>query len=260
MSPSLNVHALPSTVPPDDLAGSTVVVIDVLRATTTIVHALAAGAREIVACREVDEARRIAAEFSTGGAVLGGEREGRPVEGFDLGNSPEEYTPQSVGGRTVVFTTSNGTQAMAACRQAARVYLGAFVNARSLAEKLAAVERIDLVCSGTRGEIGRDDVLMAGLLVERIQRSSADAYTLNVQAITARENWVSSFAVPVAIGAEPLDPDHLVRELRKSPGGRNLVALGLEDDLLAAAQLDRFDCVPELDPKTMRILPADPTN
>lgn len=253
MAPLLNVYALPRLVSPEEMAGGTVVVIDVLRASTAIVHAMAAGARQVIPCVEVDEARRIAAGFAPGEAVLGGERNGLRIDGFDLGNSPSEYTPQTVEGRTLVFTTTNGTRAMAVCGKAARVLIGAFVNAGAVYQRLAGQERIHLVCSGTRGEVGRDDVLMAGLLVERLQRSGGLPYALNAQALTARENWVSSFAAPIAVGAEPMDPELLAGELRKSPGGQNLLGIGLDEDILAAAQLDRFDCVPELDPQTMRI-------
>ena len=79
---------------------------------------LAAGARAVIPALEVDEARRIAAGLPAGEAVLGGEREGLPIAGFDLGNSPSEYRPETVGGRTVVFTTTNGTRAMNRCRAA----------------------------------------------------------------------------------------------------------------------------------------------
>jgi 2-phosphosulfolactate phosphatase len=84
----LRVHLLPQLVKPDDLAGSTCVVIDVLRATTTIAHALAAGAREVLPCLTVDEARQKAAGFASGEVVLGGERGGVRIDGFDFGNSP----------------------------------------------------------------------------------------------------------------------------------------------------------------------------
>ena len=92
MDPLLHVHLLPALVAAEELAASTVVVIDVLRASTTINHALAEGAREVIPCLEVEEARRVAAGLPTGQAVLGGEREGLRIEGFDLGNSPCEYS------------------------------------------------------------------------------------------------------------------------------------------------------------------------
>jgi phosphosulfolactate phosphohydrolase-like enzyme len=95
-------------------------------------------------------------------------------------------------------------------------------------------------------------VLLAGLLVERLQHAGT-VYRINTQVIVARESWVSLFADPLAVEDESMDPERLARELRNSPGGRNLMGIGLEEDIVAAAQLDRFDCVPELDPQTMRI-------
>jgi 2-phosphosulfolactate phosphatase len=249
----LNVYALPSYVSPTELANGTAVVIDVLRASTTIVYALEAGAREVVPCVEVDEARRIASQFPPDEVVLGGERNGLPIDGFDLGNSPEEYLPERVAGKTVVFTTSNGTRAIERCRAARRVLIGAFVNATAVYQQLLEEEQVHLVCAGTRGRVGRDDVLMAGLLVERLQRQSGLIYELNVQAITARENWLASFPVPVALGGEPLEPERLAEELFKSPGGENLASIGLAEDIVTAACLDAFAIVPELVPGQLRI-------
>ena len=110
MPSAVNVHLLPSLIAPEALAGSTVVVIDVLRATTTIVHAMAAQAHEIIPCLEVDEARRMAGRLKCD-TVLGGERGGEPIDGFDLGNSPAEYSAHAVADKTIVFTTTNGTRA-----------------------------------------------------------------------------------------------------------------------------------------------------
>ena len=111
--------------------------------------------------------------------------------------------------------------------------------------------------SGTDGHISEDDVLLAGMLVDRLHRQGGMVYRQNAQAITAREFWLNSFALPQAIGAEPLGSERLAEQLRKSRGGRNLVALGMDDDILAAAQIDRFDIVPRLDPTTMRIRKAE---
>ncbi len=252
MDNKLYVYALPTLVTPDELAGETVVVIDVLRASTTIAFALDAGAKEIIPCLEED-AQDLASQYPRQEVLLGGERGGMPIEGFDLGNSPSEYTPDRVAGQTILFTTTNGTRAMMRCRQADRVLIGAFVNASAIAEQLMGCDRIHLLCAGTRNEYGRDDILMAGLLVDRIQRQSGILYELNAQALTARENWTSSFAVPYVVGAEPLPPDVLAKELRRSPGGRNLVAIGLEEDIHTAAEIDRLHVLPEMDPATLHI-------
>ncbi len=178
--------------------------------------------------------------------VLGGERGGLLIEGFDLGNTPTEYTSSSVGGKTVIFTTSNGTRAMMLCRKASRVFLGAFVTAAAVVKKLLGQPQIHLICGGSNGEITRDDVLFAGLLVERLTRMGGMNYRLNAQAVVARENWVSSFPVPMVVGAEPLPPERLAEELRKSVAGQRLISIGLEEDILAAAHLDQFHSVPEL--------------
>src|SRR3954469_23642043 len=154
----LDVYLLPDLAEPAALAGKTVVVIDVLRATTTIVHALAAGAKEVVPCLEVEEARRIATERG-GEAVTGGERGGKQIPGFDLGNSPAEYSRERVAGKTVVFTTTNGTRAMQRCKSASRVLLGAFVNFSAVCRELSGVEQIALVCAGTDGHVTREDTL-----------------------------------------------------------------------------------------------------
>lgn len=253
----LNVYALPKFVAPEDLAGGTAVVLDVLRASTTIVHALQAGAREVIPCLEVEEARAVAESMAEGDAVLGGERSGLPIAGFDLGNSPSEYFPSRVGGKTVVLTTTNGTRAMLHARQAERILIGAFVNAAAVVERLLGREQIHLLCAGTEGQISYDDVLAAGLLVDRIEREGGLTYEKNAQAVTAREHWLHSFALPQALGAEPLEPDRLTEELRKTLGAKHLIDLGLGADIQSAAQLDSIAIVPELDPVTLRIRPAE---
>src|SRR5215471_15948471 len=109
MSRPILVHLLPTLVEPAELRDGVAVVIDLLRATSTIVHALAAGAKAVVPCGEIDEAWQVAARSQPGSFVLGGERGGLKISGFDLGNSPSEYTREAVAGNRVIFTTTNGT-------------------------------------------------------------------------------------------------------------------------------------------------------
>jgi 2-phosphosulfolactate phosphatase len=244
---TLNVYALPRLAEPKELAGGTVVVIDVLRATTVTVFALEAGAREVIPCLEVDEARRCARQLPPGQGLLGGERRGLPIPGFDLGNSPAEYTPDRVAGKTVVLSTTNGVRAMLYAREAENVLIAAFVNATAVIERLVGQPQVHVLCAGTDGEYSEDDILLAGMLTERLQRLAGHAQVLNAQAITAREFWLHSFALPQALGAEPLPAAVLAEQLAKSPGGRNLLALDLGADLLSAATVDRFRCVPRLD-------------
>ncbi len=201
MKPILNVYVLPKFVEPEELAGGTAVVIDVLRATTTTAYALAAGAREVIPCLEISDALALAEQFPADKIVLGGERQGVAIAGFQLGNSPEEYSPDQVGGKTVLLTTTNGTRAMIHARQADEVLVAAFVNAAAIVAKLLDRENIHILCAGTDRHISEDDVFLAGMLVDRLQRQAGMVYQQNAQAITAREAWLGVFALPQALGA-----------------------------------------------------------
>ncbi|MCE9525573.1 MAG: 2-phosphosulfolactate phosphatase [Planctomycetales bacterium] len=240
MPRTIDVHLLPALVEPHELAGKAVVVIDVLRATTTIIHALAAGAKEVIPLLEVEEARQIAAKMP-GQAVLGGERGGQRIEGFELGNSPLEYTSAAVGGKTLIFTTTNGTRAMLRCKQARRILIAGFVNFSAVCRELAEEEQIDIVCAGTDGHVTREDTLLAGAIVEE-----AGQALRNDQAEIAADAWRT--AVGTLSGRDPL-----AAALRESRGGRNLIEIGQGDDIDLAAQIDRFDIVPELDIAAWRI-------
>jgi 2-phosphosulfolactate phosphatase len=249
----LNAYALPSLADPKDLRGGTAVVIDVLRATTTIVHALAAGAREVIPCGEIEQARRIAGQYPADQVVLGGERGGIAIDGFDLGNSPQEYTPQRIRGKSLVITTTNGTPAMIRAQGAATILLAAFVNVSAVCKRLQGLPSIHILCAGTEDEYGDDDIYLAGLLVDRLERGDGRGYRLNAQAIAARETWLHRFPIPMALDPQTLDPARLAEALADTSGGRRLTSLGLADDILAAAQIDRFGIVPALNPVTMRI-------
>ncbi len=248
MHVKLAAYFLPALAAPDDFAGGAAVVIDLLAHRRPFATALAAGAKEVAPCLEVAEAKAIAATLPPGTAVLGGERDGVRIEGFDLGNSPEEYRPETVGSRTVVFTTTNGTRAMNHCRGAARVLIGSFVCLSALCEQLRAAASINLLCAGTKGKITREDVLCAGAIVDRLLNdATVRDDEMNDQARIAWESWRQ--AMP--LGANSGEP--LASALRHSQGGRNLIALGLQRDIVASAQIDRFAIVPELDLRTWRI-------
>jgi 2-phosphosulfolactate phosphatase len=235
--PTAHVHLLPALVAEESFAGHTAVVIDVLRATTTIVHALAAGAKQVIPCLTVEDARAAAARLAHEKVLLGGERQGVRIEGFDFGNSPGEYTPASVGGRTIVFTTTNGTRAMMRCRQASQVLLAAFANRSAVLAALATKPTVHIACAGTDGSITREDVLVAGSLIAGLTSRSA-AWELNDEAAIARDAWL-------AVGADA-DPSALLRAMEASQGGRNLLHEGFPQDIATAAQLDRFDVLPRL--------------
>lgn len=140
--------------------GDTCVVFDILRATTSIVTALAFGARRVFATRTVEDAIILHKENPT--AVLAGERGGEPIPGFDLGNSPREFL--ACAGRTVITTTTNGTVALAATRPARATYAACFLNLTATANHIRALSpaRVYLLCAGTHADFAFEDGLAAG--------------------------------------------------------------------------------------------------
>ncbi len=198
-------------------------------------------------CPAWKSARRGSSAAQRPNALLGGEREGKRINGFDFGNSPAEYTPERVAGRTVIFTTTNGTRALHRCLGAGRVLIGAFVNLSTVCRLLRDEPRVDLVCSGTGGEISRDDALVAGAIADRLMaEQSSPIYDLNDQARLCREAWRA------VTSGEPASAV-IAAALKDTQGGRNLIAIGQDGDLKSAAEFDRFDIVPELDRPNWRI-------
>lgn len=265
MSGRIDVYFLPELAPADRLRGAQVAMIDVLRASTVMVEALGQGAAGVVACEEIDEARAAAAALPPGGALLGGERGGLPIAGFDLGNSPAEYAAHRVRGRTLIITTTNGTRALARANQASERIIASLTNAEAAARWLAPRERVVLLCAGTRGEITREDVLCAGLLTAHLTSATstgpaAPRRELNDQAELALAAWNDLAARAQAAGrvthqGKPT-PEWLRDELASTQGGRNVAALGLARDLADVALLDRWNLVPVWDHRSGRIVAA----
>jgi 2-phosphosulfolactate phosphatase len=235
----VRVHLTPDRLTPPLLAGSVAVVIDVLRATTTIIHALAAGCVAVWPVAEVEEARRIADGMRAGRVLLGGERGGVPLPGFDLGNSPSEYTCARCKGTTLVLTTTNGTCALLRAAPAARTLIAGFVNYSAVCEQLAEEKRpIDIVCAGYRGEAALDDALLAGALVEFLCEHQTIA--LNDAARLAWDCFEHHGRV-------------LDGALEISAGGVHLRSLGYDEDIRAAARVDQFALVPEVRHEPLRV-------
>lgn len=221
---------------------TTAVVIDILRASTTMVTTLAHGATEIWPCLEIEQAERIRAGDSR--VLLGGERGGLPIAGFDFGNSPAEYSRERVEGRAVAFTTTNGTRALDKVRGAAVVVVGAFVNASAVLKRLEEAPHLVLACAGTGGRVTREDILFAGWLAWEFSQRGA---SLDDASAIARDGWLQAF------GEKRPNDQSLAAELRKTQGGRNLIRLGLETDIQRVATWDAFSVVPELEASTGRL-------
>jgi 2-phosphosulfolactate phosphatase len=235
----VRVHLTPERLTPERLAQSVAVVIDVLRATTTIVYALAAGCGAVWPIEEVEDARRVAGQMRAGRVLLGGERDGVPPEGFDLGNSPGEYTCARCKGTTLVLTTTNGTRALLRAAAASRTLVAGFVNFSAVCEQLADEARpVDIVCAGYHDEAALEDALLAGALVEFLCEQGA--VSLNDAARLAWDCFENHGRV-------------LDGALEISTGGAHLRGLGYDEDIRAAARVDQFAIVPEVRRDPLRV-------
>ncbi|MBX3444303.1 MAG: 2-phosphosulfolactate phosphatase [Planctomyces sp.] len=250
---------------PEMLAGSVAVVIDVLRASTTIVHALAAGAEAVIPCQEVEEARNLKRERPDEKFLLGGERQGLRIPGFDFDNSPFAYAADVVRGRAIAFTTTNGTRALAAAAGAARVLVGAFVNRAAIVRELRRAGRpVCLVCAGTDGGITAEDVLFAGTaamdLVGDVQDSGPASAAVSIGELEASkpEDVEDPLGTAVAFArAHGSTLAERLATLRASRGGRNLIEIGQASDIERAAEDSLFATIPEWDRGANRFVAAD---
>lgn len=239
MAASLDVAFLPSALKPDLLADRAVVVVDVLRATTTIIRALHCGAQCVIPQPSIESARQLHAQLGNG-SVMGGERGGKKVDGFHCGNSPLEYTAEIIKDKTLILATTNGTVAMERCRNAKRVLIGAFVNMDAIAQRLASESKATILCSGTDGHITSEDLLFAGALTERLQIANSQL-EIDDSAKVAANHWR---ATQQQMG---VDKKELADFMRTARGGKNLVRIGLDPDIVFSSQFNTLPVVPVLD-------------
>jgi len=221
----------PAEVEPGALHGRAAAVVDSLRATTSIAAALASGAAAVVPFAEEDAARAWAAEHA---AVLAGERACVPPPGFDLGNSPEAFTPDAVAGREIAFWTTNGSRALSgAAAGGGDVVAFALVNARAVARHLrqSLCRRLGIVCAGTEGAFSLEDAFTAGALIDRLADAADGPPVLDERAAAAHLLYLGGQGDPRGI----FDGTAAAAKIR---------ARGLGADVAFAARPDVLDVVP----------------
>uniref|UniRef100_A0A7C4VTJ7 Probable 2-phosphosulfolactate phosphatase n=1 Tax=Fervidobacterium thailandense TaxID=1008305 RepID=A0A7C4VTJ7_9BACT len=226
----MDVLLLPDMQPNFGLMYDCTAVVDVLRASTTIITAIANGAVEVIPVKSIEEAL----EHRAKGYLVCGERGGLKPQGFDLGNSPLEYTKERILGKKICITTSNGTRALLKAHTLSRhVYIGGFVNLSALVEKLAEFEKILILCSGNEGRVSFEDSLLAGAIVSRIASNyktevRAENVFLSDSALIVEKLW-EKFGFPNLIGTH----------------ARKLIELGFTADVEFAKRVDYYPVVPE---------------
>jgi len=232
----ITVQKLPKSI--DNAAETVAVVVDVLRATSVMATAVQNGAEQIITCLEVDEAWQIAQGMALP-PLLCGERHCKPIVGFDLGNSPSEYSPAAVAGRTIVMTTTNGTRALFAARDAKAIYAGAFINLTAVSERVRGERSITIICAGTDGVATDEDFLFAGALIAKIASFEREIMP-GGDAMEAIDNWRAFLD----------EGSTLAHRLARSRGGKNLVDAGYRSDVDFCSVVDAVSAVPTASSRT----------
>ncbi len=232
----LAVYFTPLGLTHGDIAGKPVLVLDVLRTTTTMVAALAHGARAVVPTSTADEALRVAHSLERDNVLLAGERGCLRVEGFALGNSPVEMQGAAVAGKTIVMSTTNGTRAFESVDAASNVFVGAATNFSAVvarvSEMLAQRGELIVLCSGREKRFALEDAYAAGRFAQAlIPASERRRAELNDAAIAALQ-LVRRYG------------DRWKRAFQASTAARELKRLGFKEDVIAASAVDTFGIVP----------------
>ncbi len=229
----VDVFMTPAELTPADVQGRVVAVIDVLRASTSIAVALNNGARTVVPVEDANEAITRTRELERSKVVLAGERKMVAIPGFDIGNSPLEFTADRVSGRTVMITTTNGTRALLALQGARDIVVASYVNLSAAAAMLKAASRstdISIVCAGSEGHFSLEDAACAGRYVRSIQKPG----------VSLDENDASCAAALI----DRKYGDNIAKIFKDSSHGQALIEAGFGDDLDACALVDSHPVVP----------------
>ena len=216
----------------NSLQNASVVVIDVLRASSTIVAAIENGVERIIPIADVETASRLVRPAERDKKLLAGERKCLPVPGFDLSNSPGEFTPARVRGKTLVLTTTNGTRAIAMAAKAERIIICALTNLHAAAVALREERELVVLCCGSEGSIAAEDLLCGGMLLK------------NLEPVAGPES-ISDAARIARVIAEQFG-SNAEAFVRSTDHGRKLVALGFESDVVFCSRVGVSSIVPEV--------------
>jgi 2-phosphosulfolactate phosphatase len=215
---------------PQYLINQTVIVIDVLRATTNMITAMMHGCSGIVPLETIEHTRRL----QKTGDLLGGERNCDKIPGFDFGNSPYEYMSPQVRGRRILMTTTNGTRVIQQAYQAKNVMVGALINAQACALAAGQLQdNISILCAGTNDEFSWEDGLCAGLLVEELSQLSQADLIINDFGLCMQSSYLRTKA-------------QLGETISTCANGRRLSRLGYEKDIVYCSKVNITSIVPTL--------------
>lgn len=217
----------------DELRDKTVVVIDVLRASSTIVTAFINGAKAVIPVGDMAEASKISQNVDSDNYLLCGEKDGEKIEGYDLGNSPLEYTKDVVKGKTLIFNTTNGTKAIKKSLGASHTYIASFLNVNAIVGELKSQEKdVVLACAGWKGRLAFEDMLLAGNIIHLL----SDGKLTNDSRDGAK----------VAFGLYEKYGDDIKSVIHQSNHAMRLKEIIGTDDIDYCCQVDITDILPRL--------------
>lgn len=232
----LDVVLLPEELKEKDLSECLIVVIDVLRASSTITTALASGADRVIPVYNPKEAQERVKHYPNEKALLCGERNGEKLAGFDLGNSPLEYKDSRIKGKTILLTTTNGIRTIDMVKKAKSIIIGCFLNSRAVAEYCISYPgKVLIVCAGDRGNISLEDTVCAGMIVDEL-------YLNNINRNCEIEHYNDDLLIASFLCRE--FGNNLSGMLEKSVWGKHLIAMGLKEDINFCAQKDIYRLIP----------------
>ncbi|MGI9076398.1 MAG: 2-phosphosulfolactate phosphatase [Gemmatimonadaceae bacterium] len=240
----LDVFFSPAQIQPLHLAGRVVGVIDVLRASTTIAAALSNGARSVVPLDSADAVMQRARTFERSEVLLAGERKMIAISGFDVGNSPAEFTAAVVEGRTVLLTTTNGTEALVSIQGAREIVVASYVNFSAVLALLRAALRggnsVTLLCAGREKQFSLEDSACAGLYVRHVVK--------RMPGLQLNDSAQASMLLDRRYGG------HIDRLFADSEHGRDLAAGGFADDLVTCGKINSYPVVPIYQDRSITML------
>ncbi len=215
----------------------TVVIVDILRSTSTIVYALNNGAKEVIPVATMEFARKIAG----GHNILAGERNSKKLDGFELGNSPVEFVPEIVEGMSIIFLSTNGSKAIVKAKFAENLLISTFLNLLATSKKLLEIGKdFEILCAGNSGFFCMEDTIFAGKLIREIQKINPE--------LELTDSAKTSIILSDVYG------DDIYQMLTETEHGKELVNLGLESDFEIISRVNSIDIVPIYESGSIKVL------
>jgi 2-phosphosulfolactate phosphatase len=225
------------------LESDVVVIFDVLRGSSTLATAFSNGVTQVIPVGDVERARKVVANGDRQKMLLGGTINGEIIDGFDLGNSPLEYTPGRVQGKKLVYCSLNITEALSAARYQERVLFGCFNNLHTVLNNISNISTLMILCAGKSGRFSLEDTVCAGMFIQVILNNIETEFSLNDASTTARYLFYRHHR-------------DIAGMLEQTSHGIYLNKLGYAKDLNYISKLNTIEVVPELSLDKLYLIPT----